>query len=176
MYICVMEQTLCVHEPEAACICWLHSSLSHVLLFYKNNIPETEQSETHWYSGVCFVNCHFIVLLSGSRRAKSMFSGGGGRASFLLAFWVSEVLAVCQSVYPRGREIHPNKLFCSSAVFHIDKRRCEGLTAWILIGVIFHSCWFGLMLMKDLGAPFPIPSKCPECVCVSASVGQLEHV
>ncbi len=42
---------------------------------------------------------------------------------------------------------------CSGAVFHTDKGRCVGLTAWILIQVIFNSCWFSLMSMKDLTPP-----------------------
>ena len=46
-----------------------------------------------------------------------------------------------------------------------------GLTAWILIRVIFHSCWFSLMLMKDLVAfPPPVSSKCPEFVVLGDSI------
>lgn len=61
--------------------------------------------------------------------------------------------------------------FCCAAVFHVDKKRCVRLTAWILIGVIFHPCWFSLMLMKDLCTlPAWISTKCPEVVVLGEGI------
>lgn len=147
--MCVTEQTMC-------CNVWIEEWENTLILFDCCMISDT-------------------VLLSGSFREECVcvFRVSGRRASlFYISIWGFRVTGCLPIRISTGkRNSTRTSCFCSGAVFHFDKRTCVGLTAWILIRVIFHSCWLSLMLMKDLVA-FPplVSSKCPEFVVLGDSI------
>lgn len=93
--MCVMEQTMC-------CNVWIEECENTLILFDCCTISDT-------------------VLLSGSFREERVCSEPvvGGPHCFTLAFGVSELLAVCQSVYPQGRGIQPEQAVFAAVLYFI---------------------------------------------------------